>query len=749
MTEQVFLPGLQPFETAQAAHFTGQQALAQDIYSTWRHQGEHGRTFLALLGPRDSGKSSLLRAGVLPLLEQDTDLNAKDWRYAIWYPSDDLDIPMQGLATALLKALPELEQKQHMHTEQLAKLLTEHGTAAELLLKTTLDLLAKMPVQPSEDTPITRLVLLVENLEHLLLPQFSLAQRELVCERLAGLASSGRCWVLASLDEMYLEQMNACPNFAKLLAGTGQYRLQPPQAEQWQNILHASLPEAAVDSGLYTQIFHAVQQQPYPLSAVQAVFALVAKNQDWQPADNLSEALKQLLQQELSDFPTEERTALQTILQYFALGQDEHQFYTCRQPVSKLGHTETQRETLKRLLNKQWVWQEKQGEAVWIGANASVLQSLHTLCENEAEIVPATAAAATQTSPNSAYEDEELDKKAAFKRYFPWRPALVMGLLGVLLGAAVAFLPQYKYWANMQIAQVQEWWQSWQTEAIVETAANTPFPQDPTSPKTVAAESNNTTSSSALPSLPDKPPLLAQTLPDREREAVSTQLKSVNVADISKPEVRPQTDTSPARLDELAVQQIKQKKWTKALALYEQALDIRLSLRTGDESDIGLLKELSRNYDQIGNLQKRLDHPKAALLSYSDALSVSQKLFAHDPKDAANQRDLAISHQRIGDLQVSEKEYDNAEKSHVNGVKYFKQAAETQKTRRNQSALANAYDKLGEVQSAKKDTKAALASYQSALSVRQELLQRYRDQSSQQAIAYSHHKINSLWQTMR
>lgn len=726
MTEQASLPGLQPFNALQAEHFsgalTGRQALAQDLYSTWRHQGQHGRTFLALLGAPNSGKSSLLRAGVLPLLKHDKDLNAAHWRQVVWYPSDDLSDPLRGLANALLKALPELEQQQHMHTEQLTKLLQEHGKAVELLLKTTLDLLSNTPTQPNEDTPLTRLVLLIENLEHLLLPSFSEAQRELICARLAGLASSGRCWILASLDDNAAESISHYPPFAKLLAGTGQYRLQAPQAEQWQNILHASLSEKAVDSGLYTQVFHAVQQQPYPLSHVQAVFKLAQKGKDWAAMGGLSGALEQLLRLELADFPAEELQALPAILAHFALTSEETKFYTCRQPLTRLGQSEAQREALQRLLDKQCLWQEKQGEVTWIGGNAVVLQSLHKICENAPLAAPVTPPAAPQNTADNAKP----------QRFFPWRPALIMVLIGLLLGLAVGFFPQYKDWASEQMAALQTKGQ----DAPAAAAA----------PPTDSSDSSATADNSALPNLPDTPPLPAEPptlVLEPEPRTSTTQTQD------TKPEVRPHTATTPAHLDQLAAQQEQQKQWAKALALYEQALAIRLDLRADDTSDLDLLSALSRNYDQIGNVQKRLAQPKAALLSYHEALSVSHRLNQLDPASADNQRDLAISYQRIGDLQQTEKDYAQAQEHYLEALNYFKQAAETEKTRRNQRALANAYDKLGDLQVLQNDNKAALSSYQSALSVRQILLQKYRDQRSQQDVMYSHSKINSLWQTTR
>ncbi len=714
MTEQAFFAGLQPFDTAQAAHLSGQQTLAQDIYATWRHQGEHGRTFLALLGAPNSGKSSLLRAGVLPLLAEDSGLDTRDWRQAVWYPSDDRQEPLRGLAAALLKALPELEQQQQMHIEQLATLLKDHPKAVVLLLKTTLDLLAKMPIQADEDAPVARLVLLIENLEHLLLPSLSVAQRELLCERLATLASSGRCWILASLEESALQAMSGCAQFAKLLSGTGQYRLQPPQAAQWQGILQAGLSQQAVDAGLYTQVFHAVQQQPYPLSALQAVFKLARQGLDWAAMGGLSGALACLLRLELADFSAQERAAVRDILSQFALHSETQECYTCRQPAAQLERNEIQREVLKRLLDKQLLWREQQGDTLWIGANAVVLHTLQMVGDNVVDSTP-------RATPAKAVEKSD---KVAFKRYFAGRPAVLM-VLGLGLIAALVFFPHYKDWATQQIARGDR--------------QDTPPPSIATPP----ADTRRTAQLDAPIDAPPKSPLDSTTPPTVIAPA------AVSILEPPKPKVRPQTDTSPARLDELAAAQEKQKHWAKALALYEQALHLRLNLRSSDSSDKGLLSELSRNYDRIAALQQQLEQPKAALLSYHEALSVSHKLYTLEPDNVLNQRDLAISYQRVGDWHSAEKEYEQARHHYQDALKYFQQAVDTEKTRRNQRALAGTYDKLGDLLVLQNDTKTALSSYQSALSVRLTLLQHYPDQSSQQEVMYSHSKINSLWQRTR
>ncbi len=741
MTEQPFLPALKPLDAVHTLRFTGQQALAQEIFATWQHQGEHGRSFLALVAPPDSGKSSLLRAGVLPLLSR-TEADAKLWRQAIWYPCDDLQYPLRGLATALLGALPELKQTHHLHAEQLANLLRDHSKAAELLLKTTLDLVTNRPLLASAETPVARVALLIENLEQLLLPQFSTQQRALLCERLSQLASSGRCWILASLDEHSLTPLNTCPGFAKLLAGTGQYLLQPPQNEQWQTMLHAGLPPQAMDSGLFSQLLNAVQQQPYPFTAVQAVFALAQKNLNWNAIAGLSGALERLLRMELAGLSAAEQAALRSMLEAFAFTQEGRIFRTRRLPLTLLAPTEAAQTLLKRLLEKNLLWQEKPGDTLWIAAHGTVLHQLDAFSA-ALTAQPQSAAVAAQVSNSPPAVKPLVAEIARLRRYSPWRPLLLMLLFISLLGAAVVLLPQYQGWLNTQALWLSQQWNAlW---------------QDATPPPTQVAEIQAVepplTISSPPKQLEPQPQkdlpfhaeaVDAKTEPKPVVPAATPVLSEANQEE--KPEPRPMPAPTATDLEQSATAQVKQKQWAKALELYQQATALRQQSHQENPQDADLLRQLSRNYDQIGHLQKRLLRYAAALLSYHEALSASQKLLALAPKDAANQRDLAISHERVGDLHKAQKTYAAAEGSYTDAVKYFKQAAAAEPSASYRRTLAAAYDRLGDVQKLQNNNKAALSSYQSALSIRQSVLQAYPEQRSQQDLLLSHSKITGLWQ---
>jgi len=87
-------PGLRPFESDEDYLFFGREGLSEEILRRLR-----SNRFLAVVGSSGSGKSSLIRAGLLPYLHGGFMAGAgSHWRVAIFRPGDD---PIGNLAQAL------------------------------------------------------------------------------------------------------------------------------------------------------------------------------------------------------------------------------------------------------------------------------------------------------------------------------------------------------------------------------------------------------------------------------------------------------------------------------------------------------------------------------------------------------------------------------------------------------------------------------------------------------------------------
>ncbi|MBV8142123.1 MAG: AAA family ATPase, partial [Verrucomicrobia bacterium] len=103
--------GLQFFDFEHAPIFHGRTKAVGEVIDALAKQAASKTPFVLVLGASGSGKSSLVRAGVLPMLTEAGTVAAEGpWRYAVARPGFGGD-PFDSLAAALLAetALPELE----------------------------------------------------------------------------------------------------------------------------------------------------------------------------------------------------------------------------------------------------------------------------------------------------------------------------------------------------------------------------------------------------------------------------------------------------------------------------------------------------------------------------------------------------------------------------------------------------------------------------------------------------------------
>ena len=73
--------GLAPFEAADAELFFGRERLVAELVARLV-----GATFLGVVGPSGSGKSSVVRAGLLPALAGGVLPGSEDWRQVLMRP---------------------------------------------------------------------------------------------------------------------------------------------------------------------------------------------------------------------------------------------------------------------------------------------------------------------------------------------------------------------------------------------------------------------------------------------------------------------------------------------------------------------------------------------------------------------------------------------------------------------------------------------------------------------------------------
>ncbi len=112
--------GLRAFQQADAADFFGRSAMIESVLQRLQEPVLENN-FLAVIGPSGSGKSSLVKAGVLPALRQGRIPGSENWFYAEMVPGE---VPLEELGQALLSVstspLPGVVDTLREHVDGLA-----------------------------------------------------------------------------------------------------------------------------------------------------------------------------------------------------------------------------------------------------------------------------------------------------------------------------------------------------------------------------------------------------------------------------------------------------------------------------------------------------------------------------------------------------------------------------------------------------------------------------------------------------
>ncbi len=223
--------GLEAFEFEHAPVFFGRTRAVSDILQALRDQSADGRSFVLVLGMSGGGKSSVVRAGVLPMLTRPGVIEGVDiWRRAVFRPTDVRGDLFAGLAKALLRedALPSLDSDSS-GPEELAQILEKSPQAAATLIKNALSReLSKTGAKGN-----ARLALVIDQMEEMYTQEEVLRKhRSAFVDLLDALARSGKVWVICTLRSDFYPRLANMPKLVALKEGNGQYDLLAPTASE-------------------------------------------------------------------------------------------------------------------------------------------------------------------------------------------------------------------------------------------------------------------------------------------------------------------------------------------------------------------------------------------------------------------------------------------------------------------------------------------------------------------------------------
>jgi hypothetical protein len=242
--------GLRSFELGDAAFFFGRNRARNELREVLARRIASGQAFVLAFGASGSGKSSLVKAGLLADLRRPGMVGRVALvRHAVLRPSDRGGRPIEALAAAIIQhvdALPELAHSSLDYSvESLASLLRDAPLHAVPPIRQALREAGR--AAGLSEAGEARLVIIVDQLEELF-TQDELAQseREALVTALEALAKSGLVWVVATMRSDFFDRLETLPKLAALSAGEGRYLLLPPDEAEIGQIIRQPAREAGL-----------------------------------------------------------------------------------------------------------------------------------------------------------------------------------------------------------------------------------------------------------------------------------------------------------------------------------------------------------------------------------------------------------------------------------------------------------------------------------------------------------------------
>lgn len=226
--------GLERFDFEHRLIYFGRTRAVNEVIDQLKRQASAGKPFLLTFGNSGVGKSSFMRAGVLPFLVEPGVIEGVGlWRWGIFEPSDSTGDFLNGFAACLLTdtALPELADV--VRLEELSEMLRTSVAGVVALLRSALARRVKrdLDAQGKGSRREARLAILIDPLEEIFTHGDATDDyRSEFIGALDALVRSGVVWCIGTMRSDFFP---ACADYLKLVelkAGDGQYHLTPPSS---------------------------------------------------------------------------------------------------------------------------------------------------------------------------------------------------------------------------------------------------------------------------------------------------------------------------------------------------------------------------------------------------------------------------------------------------------------------------------------------------------------------------------------
>jgi KaiC/GvpD/RAD55 family RecA-like ATPase len=361
--------GLNFFDFEHAALYHGRTKAVGEVLDALKNQATAKKPFVLVVGPTGSGKSSLVRAGVLPLLT----LGNGPWRRAVTRPGAGgiAGDPFDRLATALLGkfALPELQDEESPDEwRTLASQLRKDPDSAAARIAKILDQLTRqemdlldqretegLPARRSEGVevvgqkslgrvkPKMHLALVVDQLEELFTGEVPPVLQRKYISALGALANCEGVFIIATLRSGFYAHCQQFPELVELTTSSGRYELQPPTPRGIGNMIRFPAEAAGLrferdpdtNRSLDEALLEAAMASPEPLPLLEHLLSRLYQSQldrkdglllwsDYRGLGDLQGALAQHAETVFLTLKRDEQQALRFVIRHLVvLGRDE------------------------------------------------------------------------------------------------------------------------------------------------------------------------------------------------------------------------------------------------------------------------------------------------------------------------------------------------------------------------------------------------------------------------------------------
>ncbi len=252
--------GLRPFQSADTRNFFGREKLTATLVARMGETGEFAR-FLAVVGPSGSGKSSVVRAGLIPALWRGDLGGSEKWFIVDLLPGTH---PLDELEIALMRVAAD--QARNLH-EPLLRDPRGLLRAAQLIL-------------PDDDS---ELVVVIDQFEEV----FTLVEDETARQRFldllytAATAPRSRVRVIITLRADFYDKPLHYPEFGEMIRRRMETIL-PLSAEELQRAISKPAEQLGVtfEEGLVATIVSEIHYQPGALPLLQYALTELFDNRE-------------------------------------------------------------------------------------------------------------------------------------------------------------------------------------------------------------------------------------------------------------------------------------------------------------------------------------------------------------------------------------------------------------------------------------------------------------------------------------